>query len=203
MAYPLVVGSVQEQRNSPRMAASCAILPMVTSLARQGVSCNGELHHHYSAPNLSRLGVFICGFRTPCGLPGRSACAARLAKGDTAPGLPLCRPIFSRNLRQLLRCGTRRRRCSSTTYACADECLNVDWFETLEQARALIEAWRRHYIESRPHMDLGGRSPEDSAGDVAAARAVCWSRSSRTTIGVRCRVSTSISAFRNAPECPS
>jgi putative transposase len=47
-----------------------------------------------------------------------------------------------------------------------DECLNVHWFETLEQARALIEAWRRDYNESRPHMALGGRSPEDFAGDA-------------------------------------
>jgi hypothetical protein len=28
-----------------------------------------------------------------------------------------------------------------------DECLNVHWFETLEDAKATIEAWRRDYNE--------------------------------------------------------
>ena len=30
-----------------------------------------------------------------------------------------------------------------------DECLNVHWFETLAEARRLIEAWRVEYNESR------------------------------------------------------
>ena len=77
--------------------------------------------HHYSAPNCSQLGVFICGFRPSRGAPGHSACASSsLSDRHHAPGSPLFRPIFSRNLRQLLRRGTRRRRCSSTTCARAD-----------------------------------------------------------------------------------
>ena len=92
------------------------------SMYNDGTVCKfNELHHQNSAPNPSRLGVFICGFHTPRGLPGRSACAAsRLAKGDTALGSPLFCPIFSRNLRQLLRRGSRRRPCPSTTCACSD-----------------------------------------------------------------------------------
>jgi putative transposase len=41
-----------------------------------------------------------------------------------------------------------------------DECLNVHWFETMEDAKAIIEAWRRDYNESRPHMALNEATPE-------------------------------------------
>jgi putative transposase len=44
-----------------------------------------------------------------------------------------------------------------------DECLNVHWFETLDQAREIIEAWRRDYNESRPHMALAEAAPNDFA----------------------------------------
>jgi putative transposase len=44
-----------------------------------------------------------------------------------------------------------------------DECLNVHWFETLDQAREIIEAWRRDYNESRPHMALAEAAPSDFA----------------------------------------
>lgn len=44
-----------------------------------------------------------------------------------------------------------------------DECLNLHWFENLEEAKAIIEAWRRDYNESRPHMGLSGRSPAECA----------------------------------------
>ena len=35
-----------------------------------------------------------------------------------------------------------------------DECLNTHWFQTLAEARRLIEAWRQDYNVSRPHMAL-------------------------------------------------
>lgn len=44
-----------------------------------------------------------------------------------------------------------------------EECLNLHWFENLEEAKAIIEAWRRDYNESRPHMALSGRSPAECA----------------------------------------
>ena len=37
-----------------------------------------------------------------------------------------------------------------------DECLNVHWFLSLADAKAKIEAWSRHYNESRPQTALGG-----------------------------------------------
>lgn len=40
-----------------------------------------------------------------------------------------------------------------------DECLNVHWFESLEHARQVIDAWRLDYNESRPHMALGNLPP--------------------------------------------
>jgi putative transposase len=40
-----------------------------------------------------------------------------------------------------------------------DECLNVNWFLSLEDARRKIEAWRRRYNESSPHTALGDVPP--------------------------------------------
>jgi len=45
-----------------------------------------------------------------------------------------------------------------------DECLNVHWFESLEDARAKIEGWRRDYNESRPHQALNEQTPAEFAG---------------------------------------
>jgi putative transposase len=36
-----------------------------------------------------------------------------------------------------------------------DECLNTNWFLSLDDARRKIEAWRQHYNASRPHTSLG------------------------------------------------
>jgi len=44
-----------------------------------------------------------------------------------------------------------------------DECLNLHWFDDLAQAGAIIEAWRRDYNESRPHMALGNLAPAEYA----------------------------------------
>jgi len=41
------------------------------------------------------------------------------------------------------------------------ECLNVNWFASLADARATIEAWRREYNAQRPHSALGGLSPQE------------------------------------------
>jgi putative transposase len=44
-----------------------------------------------------------------------------------------------------------------------DECLNVHWFETIDEARAKIEAWRIEYNESRPHQALKDLTPAEFA----------------------------------------
>ena len=44
-----------------------------------------------------------------------------------------------------------------------DECLNVNQFLSLEDARAKIEAWRNDYNGSRPHSSLGNLTPREFA----------------------------------------
>ena len=41
-----------------------------------------------------------------------------------------------------------------------DECLNVNWFLSLEDAQDKIDAWRKEYNEFRPHSSLGDLTPE-------------------------------------------
>ncbi len=41
-----------------------------------------------------------------------------------------------------------------------DECLNVNWFLSLEDAREKIEDWRGEYNGFRPHSSLGDITPE-------------------------------------------
>ena len=48
----------------------------------------------------------------------------------------------------------------STGGSLRDECLNVHWFLSLDDAREKIEAWRREYNAYGPHQSLGGLSPE-------------------------------------------
>ncbi len=42
-----------------------------------------------------------------------------------------------------------------------DECLNVHWFESLADAKAIVEGWRRDYNESRPHSALMDLTPAE------------------------------------------
>lgn len=44
-----------------------------------------------------------------------------------------------------------------------DECLNEHWFTSLEEAREIIEEWRVHYNEQRPHSALGYQTPKEFA----------------------------------------
>jgi putative transposase len=40
-----------------------------------------------------------------------------------------------------------------------DECLNIEYFRSRAEAVAIIETWRRHYNEVRPHSSLGYLTP--------------------------------------------
>ena len=42
-----------------------------------------------------------------------------------------------------------------------DECLSLEWFPSRAQAKVVIEAWRRHYNEVRPHSSLGYLTPAE------------------------------------------
>jgi putative transposase len=53
--------------------------------------------------------------------------------------------------------------CESFNGRLRDECLNVHEFESIEQARQKIEAWRIDYNEHRPHGALGHLTPSEYA----------------------------------------
>jgi putative transposase len=40
-----------------------------------------------------------------------------------------------------------------------DECLNENWFMSLDQAQKIIEEWRTDYNQARPHSSLGDLTP--------------------------------------------
>lgn len=44
-----------------------------------------------------------------------------------------------------------------------DECLNPPWFQTIAEAREVIEAWRIDYDTTRPCSSLGGCTPSEYA----------------------------------------
>jgi putative transposase len=49
------------------------------------------------------------------------------------------------------------------------ECLNENWFLSLDGARRKVEAWRRHYNEERPHGSLGNLAP----GELVRSAQAC------------------------------
>ena len=50
-----------------------------------------------------------------------------------------------------------------------DECLNVNWFWNLGDARRKISNWRLHYNSHRPHSALRYQTPEEFACHWAKA----------------------------------
>jgi putative transposase len=42
-----------------------------------------------------------------------------------------------------------------------DECLNTNWFLSLEDAKKKIETWRREYNEYRPQSSIGDLTPTE------------------------------------------
>lgn len=48
-----------------------------------------------------------------------------------------------------------------------DYCLDLNWFAILEDAREVIEGWRVHYNQVRPHRSLGKKPPAVFAKEAA------------------------------------
>lgn len=48
-----------------------------------------------------------------------------------------------------------------------DNCLNLHWFRTMDEARERIEDWRKDYNEVRPHSSLGFQPPSVFARNAA------------------------------------
>jgi putative transposase len=51
-----------------------------------------------------------------------------------------------------------------------DECLSMEWFRNRTDAKIVIEAWRRHYNEVRPHSSLGNLTPAEFKKAVSSTR---------------------------------
>src|SRR6187551_4127389 len=50
-----------------------------------------------------------------------------------------------------------------------DECLSLEWFRSHAEAKVIIETWRKHYNEVRPHSSLGYLTPNAFAALQANA----------------------------------
>lgn len=53
--------------------------------------------------------------------------------------------------------------CESFNGRFRDECLNENWFRSIDEARTIIAAWRDDYNRFRPHGALGNLTPKEFA----------------------------------------
>jgi putative transposase len=56
-----------------------------------------------------------------------------------------------------------------------DECLSMEWFRTRAEAKVMIETWRQHYNNVRPHSSLNKLTPtafRQSCGIAAKTEAI-------------------------------
>ena len=83
-----------------------------------------------------------------------------------------------------------------------DECLSLEWFRSRAEAKVVIETWRRHFNEVRPHSSLGYLTPaefvarlkeQDAAPATATGRtaAVCGAVMPKACTGTTLRPATS------------
>jgi len=47
-----------------------------------------------------------------------------------------------------------------------DECLSLEWFRSRAEAKVVIETWRQHYNQVRPHSSLGYLTPAEFAARI-------------------------------------
>jgi len=55
----------------------------------------------------------------------------------------------------------------------------MEWFLSRAEAKAIIEAWRRHYNEVRPHSSLGYLTPAAFAAKLTQTNAASASATGR------------------------
>lgn len=91
--------------------------------------------------------------------------------------------------------------CESFNGKFRDECLSIEWFRSREEARVLIEQWRRHYNEDRPHSALGNLTPADYAAKLAAGEIAPRQRRGTRSATGRSAAISEVSAAR--PVAPS
>ena len=49
------------------------------------------------------------------------------------------------------------------------ECLNQNWFQSMDDARSKVESWHWHYNGERPHSALGSLAPKEFAASTGQA----------------------------------
>jgi putative transposase len=86
--------------------------------------------------------------------------------------------------------------CESFNGKFRDECLSVEWFRSRDEARVIIEQWRRHYNEDRPHSGLGNLTPAAYASGLAAGVIAPRNRRSKRSATARPAPSRGLSADR-------
>jgi putative transposase len=56
-------------------------------------------------------------------------------------------------------CPWQNGKCESFNGRFREECLDMEWFDSLKEAQLVVEAWREHYNTERPHSSLGYLTP--------------------------------------------
>ena len=75
--------------------------------------------------------------------------------------------------------------CESFNSKLRDELLNGEIFYTLQEAKVIIESWRRHYNTVRPHSSLGYGHPHRRSSSRAPGFAVWISYARRALTGAK------------------
>jgi len=53
-----------------------------------------------------------------------------------------------------------------------NECLNLNWFQSLEETRQIIDDWRKDYNKTRPHSSLGDLALDASVAQLTRGAAL-------------------------------
>lgn len=66
-----------------------------------------------------------------------------------------------------------------------DECLNEQWFTSVDHAKAVVAAWRRDYNEVRPHSSIGNCTPAKFAATMRELGELSPNPSSSDTLATK------------------
>jgi putative transposase len=63
-----------------------------------------------------------------------------------------------------------------------NECLSLEWFRNRTEAKVVIETWRKHYNEVRPHSSIGDLTPSEFRRKYQPATSTCREASFRSQV---------------------
>lgn len=132
------------------------LLTIVDDFTREGpvIEVGASLTGQHVVAVLERLSF-------PPGFPSRIV----VDSGTELTSMALGQWAWSRGVElHFIRPGRPVENCYIESFAgrLRDECLNQSWFESLEDARRIVEAWRKEYNGERPHCALGSLRPANS-----------------------------------------